>query len=72
MIRAAIMVITFFLSILFNRERNLLHTLALAAGKDPERDGDEDEGRRLHGFPPAPGTARGETPRDRGQPTSLG
>ena len=30
-IRAAIMVITFFLSILFNRERNLLHTLALAA-----------------------------------------
>ncbi len=30
-IRATIMVITFFLSILFNRERNLLHTLALAA-----------------------------------------
>jgi len=30
-IRAAIMVITFLLSILFNRERNLLHTLALAA-----------------------------------------
>jgi competence protein ComEC len=30
-IRAAIMVITFFFSILFNRERNLLHTLALAA-----------------------------------------
>jgi competence protein ComEC len=30
-IRAAIMVFTFFLSILFNRERNLLHTLALAA-----------------------------------------
>ena len=30
-IRAAIMVITFFLSILFDRERNLLHTLALAA-----------------------------------------
>jgi competence protein ComEC len=30
-IRAAIMVITFFLSILFSRERNLLHTLALAA-----------------------------------------
>ncbi|MEW6374630.1 MAG: DNA internalization-related competence protein ComEC/Rec2 [Thermodesulfobacteriota bacterium] len=30
-IRATIMVITFFFSILFNRERNLLHTLALAA-----------------------------------------
>jgi len=30
-IRATIMVITFFLSVLFNRERNLLHTLALAA-----------------------------------------
>lgn len=30
-IRATIMVIVFFLSILFNRERNLLHTLALAA-----------------------------------------
>ena len=30
-IRATIMVVTFFLSILFNRERNLLHTLALAA-----------------------------------------
>jgi competence protein ComEC len=30
-IRAAIMVITFFFSILFNRQRNLLHTLALAA-----------------------------------------
>jgi competence protein ComEC len=30
-IRATIMVITFFLSILFSRERNLLHTLALAA-----------------------------------------
>ena len=30
-IRAAIMVITFFLSILLNRERNLLHTLASAA-----------------------------------------
>lgn len=30
-IRAAIMVITFFFSILFDRERNLLHTLALAA-----------------------------------------
>ncbi len=30
-IRATIMVITFFLSILFDRERNLLHTLALAA-----------------------------------------
>jgi competence protein ComEC len=30
-IRATLMVITFFLSILFNRERNLLHTLALAA-----------------------------------------
>jgi competence protein ComEC len=30
-IRAAIMVVTFFFSILFNRERNLLHTLALAA-----------------------------------------
>ena len=30
-IRAAIMVITFLLSILLNRERNLLHTLALAA-----------------------------------------
>jgi competence protein ComEC len=30
-IRAAIMVVTFLLSILFNRERNLLHTLALAA-----------------------------------------
>jgi competence protein ComEC len=30
-IRAAIMVITFFLSVLFDRERNLLHTLALAA-----------------------------------------
>ncbi len=30
-IRAMIMVITFFLSIVFNRERNLLHTLALAA-----------------------------------------
>jgi competence protein ComEC len=30
-IRATIMVITFFLSILFGRERNLLHTLALAA-----------------------------------------
>jgi len=30
-IRAAIMVITFFLSILLNRERHLLHTLALAA-----------------------------------------
>jgi competence protein ComEC len=30
-VRAAIMVVTFFLSILFNRERNLLHTLALAA-----------------------------------------
>ena len=30
-IRAMIMVITFFFSILFNRERNLLHTLALAA-----------------------------------------
>jgi competence protein ComEC len=30
-IRATIMVITFFLSILFNRERNLLHTLSLAA-----------------------------------------
>ena len=30
-IRATIMVIIFFLSILFNRERNLLHTLALAA-----------------------------------------
>jgi competence protein ComEC len=30
-IRATIMVITFFLSILFKRERNLLHTLALAA-----------------------------------------
>ena len=30
-IRAAIMVITFFLSILFDRERNLLHTLALSA-----------------------------------------
>jgi competence protein ComEC len=30
-IRATIMVITFFLSILFNRERHLLHTLALAA-----------------------------------------
>jgi len=30
-IRATIMVITFFLSILFNRERDLLHTLALAA-----------------------------------------
>ncbi len=30
-IRATIMVITFFLSILFNRERNLLHTLVLAA-----------------------------------------
>ena len=30
-IRATIMVITFFLSILLNRERNLLHTLVLAA-----------------------------------------
>jgi len=30
-IRATLMVITFFFSILFNRERNLLHTLALAA-----------------------------------------
>ncbi len=30
-IRATIMVITFFLSILFTRERNLLHTLVLAA-----------------------------------------
>jgi len=30
-IRAMIMVVTFLLSILFNRERNLLHTLALAA-----------------------------------------
>jgi len=30
-IRATLMVITFFLSILFNRDRNLLHTLALAA-----------------------------------------
>jgi competence protein ComEC len=30
-IRATIMVITFFISILFNRERHLLHTLALAA-----------------------------------------
>ncbi len=30
-VRATIMVITFFFSILFNRERNLLHTLALAA-----------------------------------------
>jgi competence protein ComEC len=30
-VRAAIMVITFLLSILLNRERNLLHTLALAA-----------------------------------------
>jgi competence protein ComEC len=30
-IRATLMVITFFVSILFNRERNLLHTLALAA-----------------------------------------
>ena len=30
-IRATIMVVTFFLSILFDRERNLLHTLALAA-----------------------------------------
>jgi competence protein ComEC len=30
-IRATLMVITFFLSILFNRERNLLHTLVLAA-----------------------------------------
>jgi len=30
-IRAAIMVIVFFLSILFDRERNLLHTLVLAA-----------------------------------------
>jgi competence protein ComEC len=30
-VRAAIMVVTFLLSILFNRERNLLHTLALAA-----------------------------------------
>ncbi|MFB3885033.1 MAG: DNA internalization-related competence protein ComEC/Rec2 [Thermodesulfobacteriota bacterium] len=30
-IRATVMVITFFLSILFNRERTLLHTLALAA-----------------------------------------
>ena len=30
-IRAAIMVITFLLSILLNRERNMLHTLALAA-----------------------------------------
>jgi len=30
-IRATIMVITFFLSILFSRERNLLHTLVLAA-----------------------------------------
>ena len=30
-IRATIMVVTFFLSILFNRERHLLHTLALAA-----------------------------------------
>ncbi len=30
-IRATIMVVTFFLSILFGRERNLLHTLALAA-----------------------------------------
>ena len=30
-IRAAIMVITFLISILLNRERNLLHTLALAA-----------------------------------------
>jgi len=30
-IRATIMVIIFFLSILFNRDRNLLHTLALAA-----------------------------------------
>jgi competence protein ComEC len=30
-IRATIMVVTFFLSILFSRERNLLHTLALAA-----------------------------------------
>jgi competence protein ComEC len=30
-IRATLMVITFLLSILFNRERNLLHTLALAA-----------------------------------------
>ena len=30
-IRATIMVIVFFLSILFNRERNLLHTLCLAA-----------------------------------------
>ena len=30
-IRATIMVIVFFLSILFNRERNLLHTLGLAA-----------------------------------------
>jgi competence protein ComEC len=30
-VRAAIMLITFLLSILFNRERNLLHTLALAA-----------------------------------------
>jgi competence protein ComEC len=30
-IRATLMVITFFLSILFSRERNLLHTLALAA-----------------------------------------
>jgi competence protein ComEC len=31
MIRAAIMAITFFLSIVFDRERHLLHTLALAA-----------------------------------------
>jgi len=30
-IRATIMVVTFFLSILFSRDRNLLHTLALAA-----------------------------------------
>jgi competence protein ComEC len=30
-IRATIMVVTFFLSILFDRERNLLHTLGLAA-----------------------------------------
>jgi len=30
-VRATIMVITFLLSILFNRERNLMHTLALAA-----------------------------------------
>jgi competence protein ComEC len=30
-VRAAIMVVTFLLSILLNRERNLLHTLALAA-----------------------------------------